>query len=342
MKILDAEFREAVRATIDSDGNIEIGGLPFTPLQVLEQDPAAYEEAFLLWRNEKWIPERTELLDEILVDKQNSQRFDELLDGIVGGRVIPFVGSGMSVPCGMPQWSDCLRGLCESSSFSVSTLEDLLQRGCFEEAASEIQRAIPAYLLDERLEQTFRARGPIAGAIRLLPEIFNGTVVTTNFDDILETTYREAEASFGQVLRGSAVERFRKLRAAGARCLVKIHGHHAEDEGRVLTAEEYDAVYSKRSAARNELSLLFSSEPLLFLGCSLKNDRTMTLLKEIVDNDRSTPRNYALMPLPVDATTRDREHFLAERKIFPIWYRGDHDQCIEALMVGVLKGTGKL
>ena len=69
----------------------------------------------------------------------------------------------------------------------------------------------------------------------------------------------------------------------------------------------------------------------------------MTLLKEIADSDRSMPRHYALLERPrTPKKTVEREHFLTERNIFPIWYDGDHDTDIEALLVGLMELLKKL
>jgi SIR2-like protein len=342
MRCLDQEFRETLGAEVDDDGSVVVGGIPFTPVKILETEPESYKEAFLIWLNETWIPTRDETLKDILAHKTNEQRFFELTESVKGGRVVPFVGSGMTVPCGMPQWSRFLRDLRGSTKLTEDSLEQLLTQGLFEEAASQLRDAMPSHLFDERLDQTFKSRSDSAGAIRLLPEIFTGTVITTNFDDVLEQLYKKSEKPYGEVLRGNAVGRFRKVRATGTRCLLKIHGHHSEGEGRVLTKEEYEAAYGHGCPARTELRSIFSTEPLLFMGCSLANDRTIRLLKEIVDSDPQTPRNFAFMSRPDDGTQIDREHFLADRKIFPIWYDGDHNECVEALLVGILKATGKL
>jgi hypothetical protein len=345
MKQLDPEFREALSADIDVDGSVVIGGVAFSPVQILERDQDSYREAFLGWIDGDWVPIREERLSDILADGTNKQRFDELLNTIKGGRVVPFIGSGMSAPSKMPLWSDFLRSLCASSAFSSHELEAMLTSGEFEEAATALLAKMPKHLFDERLEETFRSRieNKIDGAVRFIPDIFTGTAITTNFDDVLETVYRAVETPYQEVLNGNSIAQFRKLRAKGFRCLLKIHGHYSNPEGRVLTRTEYDAAYGVGCAARVELEYVFGSEPLLFMGCSLSNDRTVQLLKEIVDEDNGTPRNYAFMKRPNDGVTQlAREHFLSERKIFPVWYDGDHDESIEALLVGILRATGKL
>jgi hypothetical protein len=183
----------------------------------------------------------------------------------------------------------------------------------------------------------------ILGSVRLIPEIFTDTIVTTNFDNVLEEVHRTREKPLQEVLNGTAIAQFRVLRGKGKRCLLKIHGDHRTRNGRVLTRDEYEAAYGRGCAARIELEHIFSSEPLLFLGCSLQADRTMELLREVVCADDGTPRNYAFLKRPPDDGIRlTREHFLAERKIFPIWYENGHDESLEALLFGLVRAAGKV
>lgn len=224
-------------------------------------------------------------------------------------------------------------------------LETLIAAGRYEEAASALSLNMPAHLFDERLEQAFVARsaGDISGAVRFLPEIFAETVITTNFDNVLEVVHVNADNDFQEVLNGASIAQFRVLRGKGRRCLLKVHGHHTNPASRVLTKDEYDKAYGHHCPARVELQYIFGSEPLLFLGCGLAEDRTMQLLKEVVDADGGTPRNYAILQRPADDAVRlSREHFLTARKVFPIWYQGDHDECIEAVVAGLLRAMGKL
>ena len=345
LKRFERDFRDAISASIDAQGSIVISGIAFSPVEILEDDPDSYREAYLDWLANDWVPIRDERLNLILSDKANAQRFGELLIGTKAGRVVPFLGSGMSAPCGMPLWSSFLQDLQANSTLTAEKLEDLLRAGEYEAAATALAAAMPPHLFDERIEQTLciPAGGEIMGSVRLLPAVFDETAITSNLDDVLEVLQRIEGAPFDEVLSGTAIAQFRFLRGKGRRCLLKVHGDRANRAGRVLTTAEYDAAYGPGCAARDELEYVFGTEPLLFMGCSLEADRTMRLLKEVVDGDDNTPRNYAFMRRPGDEQTRlTREHFLAERKIFPIWYDGDHDESIEALLFGLARAKGKI
>ncbi len=243
-------------------------------------------------------------------------------------------------------WSKFLREVRTSSKLLKRELEAYLKKGEFEQAATALLNKMPSQLFDERLEQVFLTRNTdkVAGAVRCLPEIFDGTFLTTNFDNILEVVQEGSEAgNFEGILDGSTISEFRMMRGRGHRCLLKIHGDYKRPAGRVLTDTEYDSTYAKGSAARTELEYVFGCEPLLFLGCSLSNDRTMALLKEVVENDSNTPRNFAFLSCPpTNKAKLFREHFLSERKIFPIWYDGDHDEDIESLLFGLMRELKKI
>jgi hypothetical protein len=59
--------------------------------------------------------------------------------------------------------------------------------------------------------------------------------------------------------------------------------------------------------------------------------------------DPGMPKHYAFLKIPGNADKlREREHFLTERDVFPIWYPGDHNESIQALFVGMLQHIGRL
>jgi len=264
---------------------------------------------------------------------------------ISSGAAIPFVGSGMSAPTGMPTWAKFLREACKrTNGFKVAELDACLLAGNYEEAASRIFGAMPLQLFNERFESNFTVKPsqPIDGAVRLRPFLFESIVITTNFDSILEEVYTACDKTFQDILHGKAVGDFRKKNVVGSRCLLKLHGNYNATYGRVLLKDEYDEFYHPASSGREEISLIFRRGGMVFLGCSLWQDRTMALLKEVADSDKNMPRHYAFLQRPKPKKIVEREHFLTERNIFPIWYDGDHSTDVEALLVGLMEDLKKL
>lgn len=230
-----------------------------------------------------------------------------------------------------------------AKGLEIQELNSLLESDKYEEAASRLFGSMPAQLFNERFEASFRLRAAhnIRGPIRLLPLIFQSTVLTTNFDSLLETVYEAAKIPFETTLHGVNVTEFLRRRSSGFRALLKLHGDYATRHGRVLLKEEYDAFYAEGSEQREILAQIVRDGGLLFLGCSLNQDRTMTLLRELTRSGANIPRQYAFLPMPTGQNLLDREHFLAERNIFPIWYNGEHNFDIEALLDGFISETGR-
>ncbi|MGP9810989.1 SIR2 family NAD-dependent protein deacylase [Rhodopseudomonas sp. NSM] len=342
VRALEVLFEEQVVFRLsdgaDVDGSVFIGETEFLPVEILCADKTAYRDEFKRWLNERWIPERAEEREHILSIHGNRKRFQDLLSATARKQVVPFIGSGMSAPSGLPTWSDLLRGIRRYTVVSDDALEGLISTSLFEEAADLLASAANRKLLNERIEHELRIDDQaIDGPVRLLPEVFSSLVVTTNLDDILESNYRGCNVAFHHVLVGSDLGRFRQLKDPNQRILLKLHGDCRSAAGRVLLTSEYDAAYGVGSSPREELSLIYRSNHVLFLGCSLGPDRTVQLFNEVATSDSCMPKHFAFLELPSTEKKRiEREHMLTNGGIFPIWYEGPHDQALTALLAGLL------
>ncbi len=345
MDILKAIFEEQLEIRQDSVGNAVIGGTVFTPVAILQADKTAYDDEYSKWLSERWLPEQNEKLEEILIIHTNRTRFADLCTALKNNQVIPLIGSGMSVSSGKPAWSDFLRSIRPYSSVENMRLEEMLAASQYEEAVEELIHTMPGRLFDERIEHELRFdnASKITGAIQFLPELFDKLVLTTNLDDLLENLYTYRQCSFNEILIGEDVGRYRVKKATAQRILLKFHGDCRIQEGRVLGKVEYERAYKPASAVRDELMMIYRNYNLLCLGCSLGADRTVSLIGEVAALDKGMPKHYAFLSKPTDEEAlRSRECFLAERGIFPIWYVGDHDDCIQTLFIGMLQSLGKI
>lgn len=346
MDFLRPQFESAIEPFVEGDV-VKVGRFGYTGADILKlAGEDAYKQAFGDWIWDEWVPSRRDHKDELLKLDSNESRFNELKKMIASSGAIPFVGSGMSAPTGMPTWGTFLHETCKrTKGFKVAELEACLSNGNFEEAASRIFGAMPRQLFNECFESNFTIKPTqtIDGAVRLLPFLFDSIVITMNFDGILENVYEDGGKSFQAILHGMDIGDFRKRTVLGSRCLLKLHGNYNTSHGRVLLKDEYDAFYQPKRNGREELSLIFRRGGMVFLGCSLAQDRTMVLLKEVADADKNMPRHYALLQRPkTPKKVIEREHFLTERNIFPIWYDGDHNTDVEALLVGLMEDLNKL
>lgn len=335
-------FEEQVEFSLENgmpiDGSVFIGGTEFLPVETLREDPDAYKTEFNAWLVNIWIPETKERRDQLLMLHGNSKRYADLREAVARRQVIPLVGSGMSAPSGCPTWSELLRKIREFTRVDVAKIEGLLNASAFEEAADLLALGTNPNLLNERVEHDLRIDDPeiIDGAVRLLPAIFSNLVITTNLDDVLERLYDRCERSFAHVLAGKEIARFRQLKNPNSCFLLKLHGDCRRPDTRVLLSAEYEKAYAPGEINREELALVYRSNNLLFMGCSLGPDRTVQLVGDVAKSDKNMPKHYAFLALPdSDALRVERENFLSERGIYPIWYEGDRNESITALLSGL-------
>lgn len=324
------------------EGNVFIGTTELFPVEVLRGDSSAYLAEYNGWLNDIWIPEQEERRTQILKLYGNAKRFADLRQAIDRFQVVPLVGSGMSVSTGLPTWSNLLQKIRKFTKIAEADLNRLLNLSAFEEAADLLASGTNPNLLNERVEHDLRIDDPefVNGAVRLLPAIFPDLVVTTNLDDLLELYYRRCDVEFMHVLAGKELARYRAMKSPKERFLLKLHGDCRRIEGRVLLKAEYEAAYASGGIIREELKLLYRTNHLLFLGCSLGPDRTISLVAEAAHEDQNMPKHYAFLAAPENEVKRlERELFLTERGVYPIWYDGGHDESIAALLAGLLQDS---
>jgi hypothetical protein len=344
MDFLHGDFDNDLIPTIGNDGYIEFGKNRYPSPMVLKAiDESAYEDAFILWLNDTWLPPRIDLLNTTLNSyKNNRDRYDEILSIIKNDNMVPFVGSGMSISSNFSSWTQFLYDLHKNSTLDQNELNDLLKQGNFEDAATRLFESMPERLFNERFERTFKEikYDDICGPIRFFTKIFKTHIITTNYDNVLESVYSNGGETINKILYGKNICNFRRFRNV-ERCLLKLHGDYQDPQTRVLTKDEYDTFYEDGGDTREEFSILLRNNSLLFLGCSLGNDRTVQVIEQVATLDRNIPRYFAFLKSPKDEQERiDREHFLTDKNIFPVWYNDDHDECIEALFVGIINKMG--
>lgn len=327
---------------LNEPGDIAIESSTFLRSEILHNlDKPAYKEAFENWKQD-YNTRLAEIADRQIELFGTKQRFLKLKNLFSQQNIIPFVGAGLSKLSGLPLWNEFLDLVAHESSIDRNKFNDLMRVYEYEEAAQYLDNHC-AEILQENLENQFgqiNSFEKISGVVCRFPEFFNETsIITNNYDDILKTVYEFHGTPFNQYLDGLTTSELPKLLSNG-RNLLKLHGSHLSKSRRILTETEYNNHYSEDNSINSCLSALLSKS-ILFIGCSLDTDRTVKALTELVQQkgSDSLPRHYAFLPCPRlnDGTTDDdtrktRAQTLSEANIFPIWYDGDHDECIEAFL----------
>lgn len=291
-------------------------------------------------------------------DDSNFDVYTDLLKQMKDNGVIPVIGAGLSCWAGYPLWGKLLQDKSSGYPFTEE-IEDLLDKGQYEQAASKIDPAV----LERGLRKTY-APSVIDNEKRpayqkWIPRLFPGPVVTTNFDVCLEGLYNTPFV----VTPESAFEKdeLRRRIQRNEQVLVKLHGTVNDPRHIVLTKERYDQTYGP-DPQNPDFSLLipdtlqrvFQKGPPLFLGCGLKSDRTCAVLRSCAG-----ATGFAVLELPKETENRkdpfdpilkdekgilpalqERIDFLRQLGLEVIWYPyGQHD-CVGILIEKLAEDLG--
>jgi hypothetical protein len=295
-------------------------------------DRDAYDDERAAWENETH-QAKHQNVTELIRQHRLVAPFRDLLAAVERGRVVPFVGAGMSKPLGMPLWAEALRELLGNlPSADSAEIEPLIAKGDFLAAAQAMSHGHDVHLKNF-VQTRFRDQGmKLAGPISLLPRIAKGCVITTNFDDAIEQVYARDSIRFDAYMHGTQEHNFFQRLVRGDRCLLKLHGDADNPATHILTRAQYANGYGEpfdfQKPLPKALRQIFVSQSLLFLGCSLEQDWTLELFEKAKHADEyAIPNHYAILPEPSDAQAKQQKATrLLSLSIQPLWYPPDeHD-----------------
>ncbi len=275
--------------------------------------------------------------------RNNLQVFDELKRSCQRGFVIPFVGAGMSRSAALPEWKEYLIGLCGEAGLDPEAMRERLEvESDYEGAMDDIVQRLTLNRFERDFERSFQIPEAIIGAVALLPKLFDCSVITTNFDRVLEQVYaNEAKPFLGTTTGRGRTNAFFRAIPAGDRYLLKLHGNIDNAAERVLNQAEYHAAYGQEADVNmtfplpKALKRLFTSYSFLFLGCSLSADRTIQTFMRVAGEEGadSLPHHYALLACPADAEKRRIiDQRLADAHITPLWYPEQEHEHVEQIL----------
>jgi len=309
-------------------------------------DREAYEQALQAYR----VQRRNEVLSrdhliELYGDEdglhwfeRNEQRFEQLVERLAAEEVVPFVGAGISTGGGFPTWANHLRQQGRTAGLVPEQVETWLQQGDYEAVIADIERQYGWEVFAQEIRDAFGKRGRIQDITLLISELFTDTLVTTNYDRLLEQVYDTGDGSHVQVLDGTTAMTV----VPDPECvtLIKIHGDFADPAHCILSKAQYDAAYGAGGLdlhlpVPRILARYYCNNSLLFLGCNLRNDRTLQVFRatKLAGGDTWLPPHFCIEQAPTqlaDLTARNIQ--LAQLGITAIWYPERQYQFVDDLL----------
>lgn len=279
--------------------------------------------------------------------KGNRSAYESIRELVQKNRILPFIGAGFSAEV-YPSWSRFLLDIAVAYPDCEKAVSECIAQGQYEEAAEILCGEMTEFYFKKEISQTF-GKNTLAGkwenissSRKKLDEIFRCSMITTNYDRVLETIYHhELEV----VCPHTEYQRplLDNILHSNQPSLIKLHGDIEDISHIVITKDDYEKVYGSSAVQEAQgilvpmLKRILESRIVLFLGCSLCSDRTMQVL---LDSAGETRQYYALAELPKETenpedpfwphlvdengsenpTYRKRRQFMGDHHINCIWY----------------------
>jgi hypothetical protein len=231
-------------------------------------------------------------------------------------RLLLFVGSGLSKGAGFPSWEELLRRIPRDCDPAIGIkvdreFEDLLEAREYAEAGSWLLRRFQEK--GRRYKQAWRGvldsifmpetnESIVSPVHELLARLTWDTIITTNYDALIENALRKAGLDFEVVHPFSSD--FQRSTTTTKPLVVKLHGDIAVPASDiVLTDEEYKRLYRADDSFglkfRETLEVhLRSASLILFLGYSHDDHYLRSLINELNFPREALPPAFALARLP--------------------------------------------
>ncbi|MGX6449023.1 SIR2 family protein, partial [Patulibacter sp. S7RM1-6] len=181
------------------------------------------------------------------------------------GRLVPFVGAGVSMGAGLPSWLGLLDELIEAAGMEDDRAA--LDRIDLRDRAALIQSRLGAGQLDRFLLDRLSRATRVALQHQLLASLPVREAASTNWDDLFERAWRQAGADPAAVLPLDG-------QTDAEHWIVKLHGTVRDGaiHDVVLTRDDYLRFGAERNALAGIVQALLLTRHMLFVGFGLSDE----------------------------------------------------------------------
>ena len=230
---------------------------------------------------------------------------EELKQVLCQEDTVLFIGSGISLWSGLPNWSGMIEELAqfvERSGEKADLIRAEAKRGDLLQAASYGFDKLTKNQIGEFVRATCRYGKAKPHEIHhKIVSLGPRCYVTTNYDDLIEQSLRKWQSDKfyrPPVTNRHLTETAEIVHARAIDFIFKPHGDAADIDSIVLTREQYRQLLpqGERQAALESVKMLLASRPVLYLGFGLR-DPDFIYLRDLLANTYKggTRDHYAIM-----------------------------------------------
>jgi hypothetical protein len=226
-----------------------------------------------------------------------------LVQEVADDRAVAFIGSGLSLAAGLPDWPGLLKGLINEArargAITDPDQEDLLAwlgKPDYLMLADALMHLLGRDRMAQALADRFSVAVHPTDTHRALTRIPFAAYITTNFDTLLEDAWSAEWHNRLRVYTSPADDGLRDPFRSGRSFLVKVHGDIGSPAKLVLGHGEFRRAIHDSRMYRIFLQDVFRRYTVLFLGYSLSDPDVLNMLDELVAIFGEVPgRHFALV-----------------------------------------------
>jgi len=220
------------------------------------------------------------------------ERVLALADKAITGRLVPFMGAGVSMSAGAPSWKELISRLAAKVDLTAEELASLTNnnRSALDQAAflrhAFYAKRSTTHVSELDLDNNDETDGGFAEAIveavllpryglapALLASFGSKQAITLNYDDLYERAYRDVGGDL-TVIPGRTAE-------STDNWLLKLHGSVDQPESIVLTRDDYLGFSANREALSAIVKANLITHHIMFVGFGLVDDHFHQIIHDV-------------------------------------------------------------
>ena len=260
-----------------------------------------------------------------------------------GEGVLPFVGAGLSA-FAYDTWEQLLIKLSSDlSNKDKKSIQKAVKVGDYFTASDLLCEKYGETLFYNELRDVF-SEDKIdddelkKSAAYLIPKLCQGDCITTNFDRVLEHACRLNNIVPDRAIPTDTNQLNEYLRNGNKKSALvfKIHGDILSNKDDIIvTGKSYNEHYGIDTPLRKQLTRWIDSRKLLFIGASLKQDRTVDIIKERMEEGMYNYTIYGCKQYDIPLL---KKHF-EEMNTMAIFYDSSDHKNLKTILLKLIKDT---
>ena len=229
-----------------------------------------------------------------------------MIEAIQSKECILFIGSGISVWSGLPNWERLIRQmvefLCDSGlkSKETSEIEQILLKGDLLTGASLCTSLMRKGNFRDFIEDVFIKPNPKPHEIhKIIANLGPDSFITTNYDRLIDDAYQIVHDGLvlSPINNDQPIEQARIVKHGASRFIFSPHGRAEKSDTIILTREDYRDLKYKSKFTISTLQHLLISRPVIYLGFGLQDPDFLMIKDEIAAIYQGGERDhFAIMP----------------------------------------------